>query len=167
MEYAMNDLRLKNALVQVLESEQNVSLGLEKITALLKSEQDGFDWVGFYFNDFENEVLCLGPFSGEETEHQRIPFGRGICGQVAQSGKSFLVADVSEESNYLACSLATKSEIVVPLYLGERAIGQLDIDSHQKARFGAGEEAFLTDLCALIAAQYGAALEEYRQDLVG
>lgn len=79
----------------------------------------------------EKQQLEIGPYVGAYTDHTVIPYGRGICGQVAVSGKTFEVPDVHAQDNYLACSLATKSEIVVPIYKGENLVGQIDIDSHE------------------------------------
>ena len=77
-------------------------------------------------------MLELGPYVGEETDHTRIPFGKGICGQAADTLKTFVVQDVAKADNYLACSLHVKSEIVVPIMKGEQFVGELDIDSHTK-----------------------------------
>lgn len=102
-----------------------------EIVSLLDREVSHYNWTGFYFTNKVKEQLEIGPYQGEYTDHTVIPFGRGICGQVAVSGKTFEVPDVSAQDNYLSCSLATKSEIVVPMYLGEELIGQIDIDSHE------------------------------------
>lgn len=90
-----------------------------------------YNWTGFYFMNDEKQQLEIGPYVGDFTDHTTIPYGRGICGQVALSGKTFEVPDVHAQDNYLACSIATKSEIVVPIYSGEKLIGQIDIDSHE------------------------------------
>ena len=79
----------------------------------------------------DKQQLEIGPYTGAYTDHTVIPYGRGICGQVAVSGKTFEVPDVHAQDNYLACSLATKSEIVIPIYKGEDLVGQIDIDSHE------------------------------------
>jgi L-methionine (R)-S-oxide reductase len=97
----------------------------------LDEEVSYYNWTGFYFMNDENQQLEIGPYVGAYTDHTVIPYGRGICGQVAVSGKTFEVPDVHAQDNYLACSLATKSEIVVPIYKGENLVGQIDIDSHE------------------------------------
>jgi len=97
---------------------------------LLVENVPHYDWVGFYLVDKAKKELVLGPFVGEPTEHVRIPFGRGICGQAAERRTTFVVQDVSKEGNYLACSPKVKSEIVIPLFKGGEIIGELDIDSH-------------------------------------
>ena len=97
----------------------------------LDEEVAYYNWTGFYFMNDEKQQLEIGPYVGAYTDHTVIPYGRGICGQVAMSGKTFEVPDVHAQDNYLACSLATKSEIVVPIYKGENLVGQIDIDSHE------------------------------------
>jgi GAF domain-containing protein len=97
----------------------------------LDEEVPYYNWTGFYFMNDEKQQLEIGPYVGAYTDHVVIPYGRGICGQVAVSGKTFEVPDVHAQDNYLACSLATKSEIVVPIYKGDNLVGQIDIDSHQ------------------------------------
>ena len=97
----------------------------------LDKEVSYYNWTGFYFMNDEKQQLEIGPYVGAYTDHAVIPYGRGICGQVAVSGKTFEVPDVHAQDNYLACSLATKSEIVVPIYKGENLVGQIDIDSHE------------------------------------
>lgn len=97
----------------------------------LNEEVSHYNWTGFYFMNDEKQQLEIGPYIGAYTDHTVIPYGRGICGQVAVSGKTFEVPDVHAQDNYLACSIATKSEIVVPIYKGDNLIGQIDIDSHE------------------------------------
>jgi GAF domain-containing protein len=103
----------------------------EAIVQWLDEEVPYYNWTGFYFMNDEKQQLEIGPYVGAYTDHAVIPYGRGICGQVAVSGKTFEVPDVHAQDNYLACSLATKSEIVVPIYKGDNLVGQIDIDSHE------------------------------------
>lgn len=125
---------------------------LAAVCRLLATRRPGYDWVGFYLVDpARPRELVLGPFVGEPTEHTRIPFGRGICGQVAERGETMVVADVTAEANYLACSLAVRSEIVVPILAGGRFVAQLDIDSHAPGRFGAADRALCEAICARLA----------------
>lgn len=107
-----------------------------------------YDWVGFYF--VEDGKLKLGPFVGEPTEHVEIPFGVGICGQAAEREKTFVVQDVSKETNYLSCSPKTKAEIVVPIFKDGRIIGELDIDSHSFSPFSEEDRRFLEKVCELV-----------------
>ena len=117
---------------------------LQNICKLLKDEVAYYDWVGFYFVDKENpEELILGPFEGAPTEHTRILFGQGVCGQAAEDGKSRIVQDIAQEDNYLSCSIDVKSEIVVPIFKKGNFIGEIDIDSHKIAAFSDGDEVFL------------------------
>ena len=125
---------------------------LQGICELLRREVPHYDWVGFYFRNGEKEELLLGPYAGDPTDHTVIPFGKGICGQVAVSNKNFVVPDVAAQDNYIACSLHVKAEIVVPIFVAGRNIGQIDIDSHTPDPFGASDENFLEWVCAEVAA---------------
>ncbi len=124
---------LSQRLIKDLENFDTIS-GVELQKSLvqwLDKEVSYYNWTGFYFMNDEKQQLEIGPYVGAYTDHTVIPYGRGICGQVAVSGKTFEVPDVHAQDNYLACSLATKSEIVVPIYKGENLVGQIDIDSHE------------------------------------
>ncbi|WP_343487972.1 GAF domain-containing protein [Allomuricauda sp. d1] len=116
---------------------------MQQICDVLKSEVDHYDWVGFYFKNGDKRELKLGPFAGEPTDHTIIPFGKGICGQVAESNQNFVVPDVAAQDNYIACSLTVKSEIVVPLFKNGENIGQIDIDSNTPDPFNEEDERFL------------------------
>jgi len=116
---------------------------LIQICHLLKDNIDYYDWVGFYFRNGEKEELILGPYVGEPTDHTVIPFGKGICGQVAVSNQNFVVPDVQAQDNYIACSISVKSEIVVPLFVNGKNIGQIDIDSSIIDPFTEADERFL------------------------
>jgi len=106
---------------------------LQEISKLLADNVQAFDWVGFYLVDPNaNRELVLGPYVGEETDHTRIPFGKGICGQAAETNETFVVQDVSKEDNYLACSVHVEAEIVVPVKKDGEFVAELDIDSHKK-----------------------------------
>ncbi len=116
---------------------------LLQICQFLKDSIDYYNWVGFYFANHETQTLHLGPYIGAETDHILIPFGKGICGQVALSNSNFVVPDVSQQDNYIACSFTVKSEIVVPLFVDGINIGQIDIDSHTIDAFTEIDERFL------------------------
>lgn len=116
---------------------------LFQICHLLKDHIDYYDWVGFYFRNGNKEELVLGPYAGAPTDHTVIPFGKGICGQVAVSNKNFVVPDVQAQDNYIACSISVKSEIVVPLFVNSENIGQIDIDSSVLDPFTEADERFL------------------------
>jgi GAF domain-containing protein len=114
---------------------------MSEIVALLHKSLLKYNWVGFYMIDkTEREpMLVLGPFKGSMTPHTRIPLNQGICGAAASSGKTVVVDDVNADSRYLACSVETKSEIVVPVFVKGQVVGELDIDSHFPAAFGADD----------------------------
>ncbi|MBX9889502.1 MAG: GAF domain-containing protein [Flavobacteriaceae bacterium] len=116
---------------------------LLSICQLLNSKIEYYNWVGFYFANHETQTLHLGPYVGAETDHTVIPFGKGICGQVAESNANFVVPDVAAQDNYIACSFTVKSEIVVPLFVDGKNVGQIDIDSHIIDPFTAEDEHFL------------------------
>lgn len=125
---------------------------LRVVCRLLKNNLPNYDWVGFYMvNTKKENELVLGPFEGEPTEHKTIRFGDGICGQAAEKKETFLVSDVSAESNYLACSVNVKSEIVLPIFKDNNLVGELDIDSHQADAFAKEDQEFLEEVCRLIA----------------
>ncbi len=112
-----------------------------------------YAWVGFYWvAPDEAQTLVLGPYVGEPTEHTRIPFGKGICGQAAVTLDTFVIQDVTQETNYLSCSPSVRSEIVVPIMRGDTFLGELDIDSHDLAPFTPADRAFLEQVAALVAA---------------
>jgi GAF domain-containing protein len=124
---------------------------LGEVCRLLKTEVPHYDWVGFYLTDpAAPRELVLGPFDGAPTEHVRIPFGTGICGQAAEREATFVIQDVRKETNYLSCSPTVRSEIVVPLMKDGRVLGELDIDSHAVAPFTPEDRAFLERVCRLL-----------------
>ena len=126
---------------------------LRGICQLLHDEVEGYDWVGFYLVDPPgSRELALGPFVGAPTEHVRIPFGKGVCGRAAELRSTVVVDDVSRESNYLACSLNVRSEIVLPIFRKDELVGELDIDSHQLSRFGSDDRAFLSRVVETVSA---------------
>ena len=116
---------------------------LKQICELLEQNISYYNWVGFYFRNGIKEELLLGPYVGAPTDHTVIPFGKGICGQVAVSNQNFVVPDVAAQDNYIACSFTVKSEIVVPLFVNGENIGQIDIDSNVLDPFTAADERFL------------------------
>ena len=116
---------------------------LLSVCQLLKDNVDYYNWVGFYFANQDTQTLHLGPYVGAETDHTVIPFGKGICGQVAVSNANFVVPDVAAQDNYIACSFTVKSEVVVPLFVNGENIGQIDIDSHVLDPFTKADEKFL------------------------
>ena len=135
---------LKNNCSNILENnELKFEDKLLKVCKILKNEIEYYDWVGFYFKNGNKEELILGPYAGEPTDHTIIPFGKGICGQVAVSNKNFVVEDVTAQDNYISCNFNVKSEIVIPLFVNGENIGQIDIDSNTLKAFGKEDELFL------------------------
>jgi len=131
---------------------------MKSIVALLHEKLTKYNWVGFYMLEKESvDVLVLGPFKGTMTPHTRIPLNQGICGAAASSGKTIVVDDVNADPRYLACSLETKSEIVVPVFVRGKVAGELDIDSHFRAAFGPEDRM----LCEHAAAVLGRFLESH------
>ena len=124
---------------------------LFKICELLEANIDYYNWVGFYFKNGDKNELKLGPYVGEPTDHTIIPFGKGICGQVAVSNKNFVVPDVSAQDNYIACSITVKAEIVIPIFVNGENIGQIDIDSNTPDPFTEADERFLEFVCVEVA----------------
>lgn len=121
---------------------------LEVAICLIDSYSDDFNWTGFYMVD--GEVLKVGPYVGPVTEHTVIPLGRGICGAAAMQKRTVVVDDVLADSRFLACSIHTRSEIVVPLMDGERCIGEIDIDSNRKANFTAEDREMLEAIAQVV-----------------
>lgn len=140
----MNFDSLKPKVKDVL-SRDNLSREekLKNLCQLLQDSIPYYNWVGFYFANHTNKTLHLGPYVGAETDHTVIPFGKGICGQVAVSNENFVVPDVAAQDNYIACSFTVKSEIVIPLFVNGENIGQIDIDSHVLDPFTEADERFL------------------------
>jgi len=142
---------LKIKIEQIILLKENIEFKLQQICDLLESEVSYYDWVGFYFKNGDKEELKLAQFTGEETEHTIIPFGKGICGQVAVSNKNFVVQDVSEQENYISCGWKVKSEIVIPIFVNDENIGQIDIDSHTPNIFSSIDEELLEFVCEKVA----------------
>ena len=129
------------------------------IVTLLHAKLTKYNWVGFYMleREADRDMLVLGPFKGSMTPHTRIPLNQGICGAAASTGKTVVVDDVGSDSRYLACSLETKSEIVVPVFVHGKVAGELDIDSHFLAAFGPDDRL----LCEHAASLLGKFLESH------
>jgi len=144
------------------ETAQGVLHGLEKSSnrgpAFRREAMEaldalpGYDWSGIY--RLEADSLLLDEYVGAETDHTHIAIGVGVCGTAVKEDRNVLVEDVRQLSNYLACSLQTRSEIVVLIRRGEHVLGQIDIDGHEVGAFDASDEAFLENLGNLIAARW-------------
>jgi L-methionine (R)-S-oxide reductase len=125
---------------------------MKQIAGLLHHRMLKYNWVGFYMLEAgaQPPILVLGAFVGAMTPHTRIPLNEGICGAAASSGQTVVVDDVKKDPRYLACSLETKSEIVVPIFVRGKVVGELDIDSHFPAAFGADDQQLVEHCAALI-----------------
>jgi L-methionine (R)-S-oxide reductase len=128
---------------------------MEQLVKLLHERMLKYNWVGFYMLDesVNPPVLQLGAFQGAMTPHTRIPLNQGICGATASTGSTVVVDDVSKDPRYLACSLETKSEIVVPVFVGGKVAGELDIDSHFPAAFKKRDRE-LVEHCAAVVGKF-------------
>jgi L-methionine (R)-S-oxide reductase len=127
-------------------------LTLQEFTVrLIAARLPHYNWVGFYMLDRNDaDVLVLGPFHGAPTDHVRILVTEGICGAAVAQGKTVIVDDVSADPRYLSCSIETKSEIVVPIRVRDKVVGEIDIDSHDLSAFGPDDRTFLEKCARLI-----------------
>ncbi len=125
---------------------------LDKTTAAL--HENFPHYTGVYVYLLEGETLVLGPYRGRPTEHTRIPIGAGICGRAARVKETVVVGDVNADAAYIACSLQTRSEIVVPIMRDARVLGEIDIDSDVPAAFTARDRKFLEEVARLLAARF-------------
>lgn len=140
----MSFAHLKPKIKTILANETDSPVQrMTEVCELLQSSIGYYDWVGFYFANEAEKTLHLKAFAGEPTDHTVIPFGKGICGQVAISNKNFVVPDVKDQNNYIACSIDVESEIVIPMFKDGKNIGQIDIDSHATDPFSVEDERFL------------------------
>lgn len=146
----VNGAALLEKCISILEETEDNGTALQRVANYLHDEVAHYDWFGFYLAVPGSRTLALGPYQGAATDHLRIPFGRGVCGQAAEREETVLVNDVTAESNYLACSLETKSEIVVPIMERDEVLGEIDIDSHMKAAFDESDRSFLETLATLL-----------------
>lgn len=135
-----------------LQAPGSLKERLHKICVELDANLTHFDWTGFYWVETPGEeALTLLCYVGEPTEHAKIGFGKGVCGQVAASGKTKVVDDVTQEENYISCNIAVKSEIVAPVLKDGKFVGEIDIDSHTPVAFGKAEQELLEAICEKIA----------------
>lgn len=140
-----------NEVDKLVNNDHQRDFVLQKICEILKQEVYHYDWVGFYLLDEHNQVLNLGPYVGKPTDHTLIPVGKGVCGQVAESGQTMVVQDVTQISNYIACSLHVVAEIVVPVIKNGKFVAEIDIDSHSPAPFTAEDEQLLESIAEKVA----------------
>ncbi len=149
MDSKVNFEKLEKEIVEIIQNELNIKDKLLSICKLLKNSVEYYDWVGFYFVKNKRN-LVLGPFVGDDTEHKKIKFGEGVCGQAAKLEKTFVIQDVSKENNYLSCSPSVVSEIVVPMFKNNKVIGEIDIDSHSFSPFTKEDKIFLERIAKIL-----------------
>lgn len=130
----------------VVRPESDFIANLANTASILKMAF-GFFWVGFYI--MREGELVLGPFQGD-LACTRIAVGRGVCGTVAMTGKPEIVPDVDAFPGHIACSSASRSEVVVPLLDHEAVIGVLDVDSDQLADFSTVDAVYLSQIADLL-----------------
>ena len=138
-----------DAVTTALASEQDTTRAMQTTVQLLAKHLTDYTWTGIYLLD--GNELCLGPFVGKPSPHTRIPLGRGICGAAAAEKVTIIVDDVNADPRYLACSIETRSEIVVPIMLNGEVLGELDIDSDKKGAFGDDDRALLEKVAEQLA----------------
>jgi putative methionine-R-sulfoxide reductase with GAF domain len=128
--------------IQDIVTREKPSDVLPKVVDFLYTSFEAYSWVGVYL--VHQKDLVLGPWQGKQaTEHTRIPIGMGVCGAAAQTGNTEIVADVTQDTRYLACFLSTRSEIVVPIKKNGVVIGEIDIDSDVPDAFTDQDTVFL------------------------
>ena len=145
----LDEQRLLGFIWRLAAGAANARVLMGEAVALLQRERPHYNWVGVYL--LEGEELVLGPFVGKPTPHTRIPLNKGICGAAASSGKTLIVDDVQADPRYLACSLETRSEIVVPIVRAGRVLGEIDIDSDAPAAFTEEDRRLLEAVAEILA----------------
>jgi len=136
--------QLLEEIKSIISSSYDMDYVCDAIVELLHDKIPYYDWAGFYF--MKDGALVLDQYRGRPTEHVRIDVGRGICGRAAADGRTLIVDDVNAEDNYLACSFETQSEIVVPIKVNDRIVGEIDIDSDTPKAFGVQDKLFLEEI---------------------
>jgi GAF domain-containing protein len=137
-----------------IDAAPSFDAALARAVNILKEKMPDYTWVGIYL--IAGDELQLGPFLGKPSPHTRIPLNQGICGAAASHRETIIVDDVDADPRYLACSLETRSEIVVPIMAGSRVLGEIDIDSDRKAAFGPADRELLEATASLLAGRFSA-----------
>lgn len=141
--------RILDSVRSAIARDETPERAMASAVQVLKGELPDYTWVGVYVLD--GNELVLGPFRGKPSPHTRIPLGRGICGAAAAEKSTIVVDDVKADSRYLACSVDTRSEIVVPIMNGADVLGEIDVDSDRPAAFGDADRQLLERVAALLA----------------
>jgi L-methionine (R)-S-oxide reductase len=154
----MPALGLTPEMIAILAQLRSLAAGAPSLESLQRGTVEAIarhlsycNWTGFYMLDPDDpQTLVLGPFVGDPTPHVRIPVTQGICGAAAASGETVIVDDVNADPRYLSCSIKTKSEIVVPVFVRRSVVGEIDIDSHDPAAFTSADRIFLEDVAGIV-----------------
>ena len=146
----MDNREILHSIAQMAAGAPSGHTLMAETVSLLQRERPHYHWVGIYL--LEGNELVLGPYVGKPTPHTRIPLNKGICGAAASSGQTLIVDEVGADPRYLACSLETKSEIVVPIIREGRVLGEIDIDSDQPAAFTEDDRTLLESVAEILAA---------------
>ena len=125
---------------------------MTRLVTILKTRIPDYTWVGVYVLD--GTTLRLGPYLGKPSPHTAIPLGSGICGAAATSKETIVVDDVNGDERYLACSIETQSEIVVPVMRGGEVLAEIDVDSDRRAAFGAADRRLLESAAAVLSQKW-------------
>ena len=140
---------LARQMTQAIDAAADAESAMTAAVRLMKDNLPYYSWAGIYL--LEGDELVLGPYLGKPSPHTRIPLNRGICGAAASQKATIIVDDVNSDPRYLACSLETKSEIVVPIMRGDTVLGEIDIDSDQPAAFTDRDRELLETVAAALA----------------
>lgn len=129
------------------EGERNFIANIANASAVINENLENLNWAGFYL--YDGKDLVLGPFQGKPA-CVRIKLGKGVCGTAAANNETLIVDDVHEFPGHIACDAASNSEIVVPIYVGERLIGVLDLDSFEYGNFDETDKKYLEKAVRII-----------------
>src|SRR6188472_4080069 len=140
---------LEREVCDAIATAPTADAAMHAAVARLAAAMTAYTWAGIYLLD--GDTLVLGPYVGKPSPHTRIPLNRGICGAAASQKQTIVVDDVNADPRYLACSLETKSEIVVPIMLHGDVLGEIDIDSDRPAAFADADRVLLEKVAALLA----------------
>ena len=143
---------LEDTITSAIDSAPDATAAMTTAVRLLKDNLAYYTWAGIYV--LEGDELVLGPYLGKPSPHTRIPLNRGICGAAASEKATFIVDDVNSDPRYLACSIETKSEIVVPILRGEQVFGEIDVDSDRPAAFTETDRKLLEAVAKALAAKF-------------
>ena len=140
---------LAEEITTAIAAAPNAAVAMDDAVRLLKERLPYYTWAGIYL--LEGDELVLGPYIGKPSPHTRIPLNRGICGAAASEKTTIIVDDVNSDPRYLACSIETRSEIVVPIMRGDTVLGEIDVDSDGVAAFGQRDRELLETVARALA----------------